>query len=37
MTRVPGEAAFADRRLQADLDEVKRIVLQGLGSHPARV
>ena len=37
MTSTPGEAAAPDARLQADLDEVKRIVLQGLGALRARV
>jgi predicted nucleotidyltransferase len=37
MTTVHGDAALAAGRLRADLDEVKRIVLQGLGSHRARV
>ena len=37
MTTVRGAPESADGRLQADLDEVKRIVLQGLGPHPARV
>ncbi len=37
MTTVRGAPESTDGRLQADLDEVKRIVLQGLGPHPARV
>jgi predicted nucleotidyltransferase len=37
MASVRRGAAVGDDRLQADLDEVKRIVLQGLGSCPARV
>jgi uncharacterized protein len=37
MTTVHGDTAFADGRLRADIDEVRRIVLQGLGSHRARV
>jgi len=37
MPTEPGGTGLADGRLQADLDEVRRIVLQGLGSHRARV
>ncbi len=38
MASTPDEAAPAqDARLQADLEEVKRIVLQGLGALRARV
>ena len=37
MTTVHGDTALAEARLRADLDEVRRIVFEGLGSHPARV
>jgi predicted nucleotidyltransferase len=37
MTKVQGGTALAEGRLRADLDEVRRIVLQGLGMHRARV
>ncbi len=37
MTTPQARTAPADSRLHADIEEVKRIVLEGLGSHPARV
>lgn len=37
MTTVRAGAVSADASLRADLEEVKRIVLQGLGTHRARV
>jgi predicted nucleotidyltransferase len=37
MTTAQAGTASADPRLQADIEEVKRIVLEGLGTHRARV
>ena len=38
MATARGETrSAAEDRLQADLEDVKRLVLQGLGPHPARV
>jgi predicted nucleotidyltransferase len=37
MTTAQAGAVPADPRLQADIEEVKRIVLEGLGAHRARV
>lgn len=37
MTTAQARAVPADARLRADIEEVKRIVLAGLGAHRARV